>query len=647
MKGALVIFFSCATAASAATIVVNSSADNTTVDGQCTLREAIIAANTNATTGDCTAGTAGPDTINFAIGSGPQTINPLSALPALTEPATIDGTTQPGFSGTPIIELNGGSAGLSAAGLTLIANGNTIRGLVIHSFSFLGINILSANNTIQGNYIGVDMAGTNGLPNVSGGIGITGAAATNNTIGGTAAGAGNVISANSSDGVTIISQSVGLNVVQGNTIGLNAPRTSVLPNKGQGVDLISTSANTVGGTAAGAGNIIAGNLGSGVHIQAAANNLVQGNQIGLFLSGTPTGNGSAGVRILNSNNNTIGASTTGAAGGNVILGNGGAMFVGTGAGVAVFSGTGNRISTNSMSFNVGTLQAAAIDLGGDLRTANDACDPDTGPNNLLNYPVLTAAAVSGGTTTVAGTLNSAASSTFTIEFFSSPPAAFDQGVTFLGSTTVTTTAGCTAAFAVQLPVAVATTPVPFSVTATATDAANDTSEMSLPVFAAPALTAVKSFSPALIVAGDTSLLSLTITNPGPGTVTSLAVTDVYPSGLVNDGGTPTTSCGGTITATPGTGSFSLSGGSLGPGLSCQATVVVTSAAPVTYTNTIPAGGITGTYTPPSTTITAPTMNAAPVSGALVVARDIPAITPLGLLALLMAVGAIALMRLRG
>src|SRR5204863_4137952 len=140
-------------------------------------------------------------------------------------------------------------------------------------------------------------------------------------IGGTAAGQGNVISANGGNGVTIVSQTVGSNVVQGNTIGLNAPRTSVLANTGHGVDIISTSSNTVGGTAAGAGNVIAGNLGAGVHVQAASSNVVQGNQIGLILSGMATGNKLAGVQIdTSSNDNTIGASTSGGAGANVILG---------------------------------------------------------------------------------------------------------------------------------------------------------------------------------------------------------------------------------------------------------------------------------------------------------------------------------------
>ena len=99
---------------SAATFTVNSAAD--TDDGvcnaaNCTLREAINAANANP----------GPDTIHFAIGSGPKTISVTSPLPTITDPVTIDGTTQPGYSGTPIIVLNGASAGAGVDGLSAFA----------------------------------------------------------------------------------------------------------------------------------------------------------------------------------------------------------------------------------------------------------------------------------------------------------------------------------------------------------------------------------------------------------------------------------------------------------------------------------------------------------------------------------------------
>ncbi|HMF15245.1 MAG TPA: hypothetical protein VKE94_23180, partial [Gemmataceae bacterium] len=78
----------------------------------------------------------------------------------------------------------------------------------------------------------------------------------NNTIGGTAAGAGNVISGNTGDGITINSS---FNTIQGNLIGTDATGTSALGNSGVGIRIVSGSNNTIGGSAAGAGNFIAAN----------------------------------------------------------------------------------------------------------------------------------------------------------------------------------------------------------------------------------------------------------------------------------------------------------------------------------------------------------------------------------------------------
>ena len=72
---------------------------NTNNAGSGSLRQAIL--DSNADSGD-------RDTIVFNIpGSGVRTITPLTALPLITQPVVIDGTTQPGYAGTPVIELNG------------------------------------------------------------------------------------------------------------------------------------------------------------------------------------------------------------------------------------------------------------------------------------------------------------------------------------------------------------------------------------------------------------------------------------------------------------------------------------------------------------------------------------------------------------
>jgi hypothetical protein len=118
-----------------------------------------------------------------------------------------------------------------------------------------------------------------------------------------------------------------------------------------------------------------------------------------------------------------------------------------------------------------------IDLNGDGVTANDNGDADTGANNLQNFPVLTSAVTQGSSTVVTGTLNSLASRTFRLEFFSMAvgnPSGFGEGGTFLGSVNATTDASGNASFTF-----IASTTVPGGqfISATATNlSTNDTSE---------------------------------------------------------------------------------------------------------------------------------------------------------------------------
>src|SRR6185369_3198708 len=92
----------CAEALEDRTLPSGIDVTNTADSGPGSLRQAIL--NSNASVGVV-------DTIRFAIGTGVQTIRPLSPLPTITDPVIIDATTQPGFAGTPLIELNGSSAG--------------------------------------------------------------------------------------------------------------------------------------------------------------------------------------------------------------------------------------------------------------------------------------------------------------------------------------------------------------------------------------------------------------------------------------------------------------------------------------------------------------------------------------------------------
>jgi CSLREA domain-containing protein len=575
-----------ASPAAAATFTVNTT--NDVNDGacnaaHCSLREAINAANTMG----------GSDTIAFNIvGAPPFTIAPTSALPTITGPVTIDGTTQPGYAGTPVIELNGAGAGPGVNGLFVQGGATTVRALVINRFSDYGIFLfIGSGNTIQANFIGTDSTGTIARPNADGGMQVN--SSTNNVIGGTSAATRNVISGNGGHGVWVRESPTSGTVISGNYIGTDVSGTLDLGNSGSGVQLLGTG-STVGGTASGAGNVISGNNAEGVQIFGSGN-LVAGNLLGLNAAGTAAiGNGSDGIEINNGANNTIGGTTPGArnvisgnlaagviitntsATGNVVRGN----YIGTNAagtaaipnvnsgvlvlnratnntiggvipgatnvisgntgdagvgfltptatnnrvqgnliglaangtsplpnntdgvliaidasnnavggtvsgagntiafnsrnGVAVASGTGNGILGNSIHSN-GNL---GINLGGGSVNPNDPGDGDSGANNLQNFPVLTSITRSGSTAQINGTLNSQPSTTFRIEFFSNAvcdPSLHGEGETFLGSTSVTTDGSGNVAFTFTA----SSVPSAHSFfTATATDPANNTSEFS-------------------------------------------------------------------------------------------------------------------------------------------------------------------------
>src|SRR5262249_1991880 len=239
--------------ARAAVFTVTSANNN----GGGTLRQAIANAN----------GSAGADTIVFNIlPAGTYTINLTSALPAITEAVTIDGTTQPGYvaGGPPRIELNGAGAG-AVAGLHVAAGVSvTIKSLCINRFT-TGIRLTGSSNTIQGSYIGTDPTGAIARANQ---VGIY-VRSNLNQIDGTSTAGPNVISGNSSDGIQI-DGGTGAgdnNVIQGNYIGVNAAGGAGLGNGSNGVSLLAAAANnTIGGTAASARNVISGNTVDGIRI---------------------------------------------------------------------------------------------------------------------------------------------------------------------------------------------------------------------------------------------------------------------------------------------------------------------------------------------------------------------------------------------
>ncbi|MET0646923.1 MAG: Calx-beta domain-containing protein, partial [Pyrinomonadaceae bacterium] len=354
----------------------------------------------------------------------------------------------------------GNSTGVQLSGRNATVGGNTPEARNVISGNHTGISVSAfvsdALNVIQGNYIGTDAAGAKALGNNTG-IDVS---TQNTTVGGTQPGEGNVISGNERG---VYCTSGGNAVVLGNLIGTDAAGTAPVGNQ-TGVYLLS-GRSTIGGTAAGAGNVISGNW-WGIRISGNSN-VVRGNRIGTDAAGTvPIANTQAGI-LSESDDNQIGGDAAGA--GNLIA------FNEAGVLVQNTSSVNNDVRGNSIFSN------AQLGIGfsfNNAPTPNDRLDPDTGPNKLQNFPVLTSASSSGGSTHVEGTLNSTPNTQFRVDFYSNlacDASGNGEGARHFGSTTVTTNASGDANISVDISQALAPGRV---LTATATDPAGNTSEFS-------------------------------------------------------------------------------------------------------------------------------------------------------------------------
>ncbi len=358
---------------------------NTADSGAGSLRNAIEAADAST----------GGFAIEFDINSGRQTISPISPLPAITAMVELDATSQPGYAGTPLIELDGTDAG-STSGLVLAAGsaGSVIQGLVIGNFSQDGILIESTDNVVENSYIGTNALSTAAAANQTGIL--IAAGSSGNTIGGTAPGAGNVISGNSDSGVEITGTTAKDNLVVGNSIGTDVTGTIALGNGGDGVYIDQSLGDTIGGTATGAGNLISANA-IGVEIFDSSAILLQGNSIGLDQTGmVALGNTGAGVMVDGgSSANTIGGPVAGAR--NLISGNAEGVLV-TGSGTTGTLIAGNLIGTDVKGAVAVANVMAGIELAGGSATTiggtttlarnvisgnDDGLDVESGATNTL------------------------------------------------------------------------------------------------------------------------------------------------------------------------------------------------------------------------------------------------------------------------
>ena len=425
--------------------------------------------------------------------------------------------------GTTALGNHGGGVWISWAPQNLIGGAGLLGNIISGNFE-TGIKISgkdATENIIENNYIGTDLFGTTGMGNSEFGILIDGAPG--NTIGGlwspplnpplpnplasfACAGLCNLISDNGIDGVMIGGSDARGNAVLGNFIGTDVTGKAALGNGQSGVTLSNAPDNIVGGPRLPqrripllprdvlprdvGGNLISANFHEGILIRFAGSqgNQVKGNLIGTASdSTTALANASHGIYITSlASQNIVGAAPEAYGGAlhpplppstlppppldfapvppdpldrNIVAFNGG-------EGVMVDGGTNNSILCNAIFSNRGL----GIDLGPDGVTANDAIpgDPDTGANNLLNFPVLNTLK-----STIGGVLNSTPDTLFLVEFYGNAtcdPSTYGEGQVWLGYFHVQTNAGGNATFLTNF--------TGNNITATTTDPNGNTSEFS-------------------------------------------------------------------------------------------------------------------------------------------------------------------------
>ena len=297
--------------------------------GACTLRAAIEQANflPGPDAINFSIPGAGPHTIQPATPL-PE-ITDQVMIDGYTEPgASVN--TNPFASGTNAviqIELDGSAGG--GSGVHISAGLSTVRGLAINRFSAEGVVLESATaiaNRIVGNFIGTDVTGNLALGN---GVGVAILNGRDNSVGDTAPADRNVISGNISRGIRIITAPN--TVVSGNYIGTNNAGTQAIPNSSDGILVQSATGATIGGTAPNAGNLLSGNGGDALEITSTpGGTTIQGNLIGTRADGVAAlGNAGHGVAfgpIVAAA--TIGGTVAGA--GNVIAFNSGSGIAKTG-----------------------------------------------------------------------------------------------------------------------------------------------------------------------------------------------------------------------------------------------------------------------------------------------------------------------------
>ncbi len=245
-----------------------------------------------------------------------------------------------------------GVTGFGGSGIYVSAGAVDISQSVVSGIGANGITLVSSGNLVVGNIVGLNAAGNAADANTDSGIVISGGA--DNTIGGTGAGQGNVVSGNDATGIALLGGSATGNLVEGNYVGTDATGTFAIGNVSDGILVFDgASSNTIG-----PGNVISGNQSAGLFIfddgTATSDNLVVGNLIGTDKNGTVAiGNSDEGIYIGDgASSNTVGGAFTSDR--NIISGN-------NGDGIQ-FGDTGTTLNVVEGNF-IGTDFTGTVGLG--------------------------------------------------------------------------------------------------------------------------------------------------------------------------------------------------------------------------------------------------------------------------------------------
>ncbi len=337
----------------------------------------------------------GLDFIKFAIpGAGPHVIHVTDTL-YLNQQTVVDATTQPGYSGTPLVTIQGDGKPASLFLLHADSSGSTIRGFAMVGYTANAVTIFnqSQGNWILNNYIGFayDANGAATLnrtyPGAAQAAGLGIQSSFNTVRWNTISGVYNGVNIGGDGGATWDGTTYKTNAIQDNQIGTDPSGSTAagFGNDSDGIFLWSGARENF----IGPGNVLSGNKSSGVELLHSSNtvNVIFSNMIGVDRTGMkPIPNGELGVLIAGGGTyNVVG----GPFGGNVVSAN---VLGGINLGTSMWGGAnGNWVQNNIVGLNlaqtavVGTQQ---VGIGVESGSSYNSISNNVVGGNVYNGFVL-------------------------------------------------------------------------------------------------------------------------------------------------------------------------------------------------------------------------------------------------------------------